>query len=383
MKQVFFALALCALCAVANAQQVAMISGKVARVSAPDMRVRAYVYSGVQSTELASAVVGADGAYTLYVPYTVEGEAVLDCGGWQTVNVWLCDEALTIDFEGGAAGDERTNIPIYVDQRGGRNAELMNMVNMGLYLNFSLEMGNGKAVYMGDALESMEAKQRLARTLNTVVSGATSDYMRFLASHYADRPAVMTALKRLGGERDDSLREATMRTLEASGAAGKAVVSEYRQRAENIRQLKARCVPGQDAPDLTFVTPDGKEHRLLEYLGDKVLVVDFWASWCSPCRKEIPAMKRIYEEFKGRGVEFLSLSMDSKENAWKGAMEEENMPWAQGWLKDAGAEAMRHYQFKGIPYIVVMDVKGKIFKVGVRGEGTRQAVREALGAVAD
>ena len=89
-------------------------------------------------------------------------------------------------------------------------------------------------------------------------------------------------------------------------------------------------------------------------------------------------MKKYYEEFKGKDVEFLSVSIDAKEEAWRKALAEENMAWPQGWVKDAGKEVMSLYQFGGIPFILVIDKEGNIYKKHVRGENIKTAIQDCL-----
>lgn len=89
-------------------------------------------------------------------------------------------------------------------------------------------------------------------------------------------------------------------------------------------------------------------------------------------------MKKLYEEFGKKGVEFLSVSIDAKKEAWQKAMNEEQMPWTQGWTPDAGKQVMETYQFSGIPFILVIDKGGRIYRKNVRGEGIKTAIEDAL-----
>ena len=125
----------------------------------------------------------------------------------------------------------------------------------------------------------------------------------------------------------------------------------YRKKVIEEKEARERMKEGNPAPNFSFQNVKGKKVALDEYKG-KVLVLDFWASWCGPCRAEIPNMKKYYEEFKGKGVEFLSVSIDAKKDAWEKAMKEEGMAWPQGWVTDAGKSVMNTYQFGGIPFIL-------------------------------
>lgn len=89
-------------------------------------------------------------------------------------------------------------------------------------------------------------------------------------------------------------------------------------------------------------------------------------------------MKAIYGNYDRKDVEFLSVSIDKDRDKWLKAMNEENMPWKLTWVKDSGKQVMDLYQFSGIPYILVLDREGKIFRKHLRGEAVRTAIEDAL-----
>jgi thiol-disulfide isomerase/thioredoxin len=114
-----------------------------------------------------------------------------------------------------------------------------------------------------------------------------------------------------------------------------------------------------------------------DYKG-KIVVIDFWASWCGPCRNEIPHLKEVYEKYHPQGVEILSVSIDKKEAAWRKALAEEEMAWTQVLAPKAGKQTMKDYQFSGIPFIIILDKQGKIVAKQLRGKKIDEKLDELL-----
>ena len=134
---------------------------------------------------------------------------------------------------------------------------------------------------------------------------------------------------------------------------------------------------GKKAPDFTLKDANGKEYTLKQLLeGNQYLLVDFWASWCAPCRKGIPEMKEFAKKYAGKGLAVLSISVDRDRAAWLKALEEEQMPWTNLW-DDAGIKAK--YGVKGIPSVFLMDATGTVLFEKLYGEAIGQRLKEIFG----
>ncbi len=133
---------------------------------------------------------------------------------------------------------------------------------------------------------------------------------------------------------------------------------------------------GKKALDFTVTDSQGKSITLQELReGKKYVIVDFWASWCGPCRKEIPNLKSIYERFSSKGLEIVSVSTDKNKKAWQKALDEEQLPWPNFVDESGIANA---YAVKAIPAIFLLDANGTILSTKLRGEALKEKLEELL-----
>ena len=201
--------------------------------------------------------------------------------------------------------------------------------------------------------------------------------VELLAEHYADRNSVLAVLPALRGEENEELVQQVLARLESKNP-NYAPLLKYKAEMAEAKAQKERLAEGKVAPEFSFPTPDGKKKLGPQDFKGKILVLDFWASWCGPCRAEIPHLKEAYKEYSNKGVAFFSVSIDKDNAAWRKAMKEENMPWAQVQAPKAGKDVMRQYQFSGIPYILVLDKEGKIVAKNLRGKALTDKLEELL-----
>jgi thiol-disulfide isomerase/thioredoxin len=138
--------------------------------------------------------------------------------------------------------------------------------------------------------------------------------------------------------------------------------------------------PGKLAPNFTQPMVDGKMLSLSDLKG-KVVLIDFWASWCGPCRKENPNVVKLYEQYKDKGFTVLSVSLDKDKNAWIAAIQKDHLSWPNhvSDLKSWSNEASRLYKVTGIPFTVLVDQDGKIIDKNLRGADLENKLKSIFG----
>ena len=128
-----------------------------------------------------------------------------------------------------------------------------------------------------------------------------------------------------------------------------------------IAQL-AKIQPGAEAPEIDIVDAQGKKVSLKDFRGKKLLI-DFWASWCPDCRKASPELVALYKEYKDKGLEILSVSLDEDTNAWQAAISKDQYTWPQALAKGVWkSNAAQTYALRWIPTAILLDKDGKILK---------------------
>lgn len=125
---------------------------------------------------------------------------------------------------------------------------------------------------------------------------------------------------------------------------------------------------GRQAPDFTLPTMDGGTVSLYE-LKAPVKILDFWASWCGPCRKENPDMVKTYEKFKDKGLVIIGISMDSREEDWKKAVEADGLKWIQACdYESTAGEVAKAYNITAIPRVLILDENNHVIGEGLTGK---------------
>lgn len=140
-------------------------------------------------------------------------------------------------------------------------------------------------------------------------------------------------------------------------------------------RLRGLLLPGMMAPEIEMSDPDGVTRRLSDLRG-QVVLIDFWASWCGPCRRENPNVVRVYKKFHDKGFEIFSVSLDNTRSAWTAAIKKDGLVWPNhvsdltGWTSSGG----KTYGITSVPATVLVDREGKIVARNLRGGDLERAL---------
>ncbi|NML23908.1 TlpA family protein disulfide reductase [Pseudoflavitalea sp. G-6-1-2] len=181
--------------------------------------------------------------------------------------------------------------------------------------------------------------------------------MQLIIDNYADQPAVIAALQRTNWSKDADKTLAILDKLSAKYPWFK----DARQMKDDVKTYIVRTKMlenGKPAPGFTYPDHNGNNVSLASYKG-KYVLIDFWASWCGPCRQAIPKVKELYAQYKNKGFEVLGVSIDHDKKAWLKAVDEEAVAWKQVLTPDI-RKTQTEYMFSGVPTLYLIDGEGKI-----------------------
>lgn len=248
-----------------------------------------------------------------------------------------------------------------------------------------------------------EQKQELVTRINADRSDTDAiDRINKLNSDFYERckmfvnehktsPAVLAAVSRLNIQNElplfqqvrDALKTSIPKSEYYTGFRDQVgrmeqQATQMKAQEEQMARLDNLIPLGSEAPDFAQPAPDGKTISLSSLRG-KVVLIDFWASWCKPCRMENPNVKRVYDQYKGKGFEIIGVSLDRDKGAWTGAIAQDGLPWIHvsdlGFWNNAAAQ---QYGVSSIPYTVLVGKDGKVLGKNLRGPALEEKLAEVF-----
>ncbi len=309
------------------------------------------------------------------------------------------------DFKRGKFSLEATVVEPIVAQLavGGFSGGFMFFAEPGVAYQAYLSEGDNFYIKGGSLNDSYTAHMRVSDSLNVVIAGMQERYdaMR-VAKKFRSASQVNDSLRReqdklrgltntfLGANdnlimaytlysnivmRDASLGE-TRRLYNTLGSGAKA--TQYGRMIEERIARMAKTEGGAQAPDFTLPDLQGNPVTMSRVQG-KIKILDFWASWCGPCRLNNPTLRKIYEEFHPKGLEIIGVSLDTNKAAWEKAIAKDGLSWINlSSLKGWKCELVSLYNVKGIPALFVLDENNNIIATGLKGDKLREFLAERL-----
>jgi peroxiredoxin len=154
--------------------------------------------------------------------------------------------------------------------------------------------------------------------------------------------------------------------------------SKYAQELHKRIEVLGKTAVGSLAPDIVLQDPFGKTISLSSLRG-KTVLVDFWASWCRPCREESPNLVKAYNKYKTRGFDIFSVSLDDNREAWQKAINDDKLLWTHvSDLMKWNSSVVNLYNIESIPFTVLIDAEGKIVAKNLRGKALEEKLAEIL-----
>jgi len=214
--------------------------------------------------------------------------------------------------------------------------------------------------------------EKEAEAIQNEMTQLEKDFVKNNPSSYVS-PAI---LRNLSYDMDAIEIEEAINTLDAD-IAQSPVAQDLMARAQ---VMKAVAV-GQKAPDFTLDDVDGNPVALSSKIGSKLLLVDFWAAWCNPCRQENPNVVKIYKDFNKKGVDIFGVSLDRDKEDWVKAIADDRLTWTHvSDLQYWNSAAAKLYAVNAIPANFLLDENGIIIARNLRGEDLYNKVSEVLGS---
>lgn len=269
---------------------------------------------------------------------------------------------------------DKSAIKIYGD--GGNIARFTNIIgstessNMNQYLQ--LESSWKHTLDSANALVASKPEVRAAVNADMtnkykLFQGQQSSYV----AQNSNSAALLPVLNTIDLNNDFASYESIVNQLYSAFKESPTVVQLHTkfQTVKEERFKNDPMAPGKPAPDFTEAYPSGDSTLSLSDLKGKVVLLDFWASWCGPCRKENPNVVKLYGKYKADGFTVLSVSLDKTKDPWLTAIEKDGLVWPYH-VSDLGgwnSRVPKIYGVQGIPFTVLIDRDGNIVKTRLRG----------------
>ncbi|MBK0402917.1 AhpC/TSA family protein [Adhaeribacter sp. BT258] len=313
-----------------------------------------------------TAEIGKDGSFEMTgtVPETGIYKLALDP---QNAILFVLENK-AIEFEADAK-----NVSETYTVKGSKDSELLKELN-GLMVAPQKQMEGLKARYIAatnagqqDSVKAIEA------TANNIQRASENNFKNFIRRNPNSIMSVYSTLTLINPEEQYAFADSMLAVYKKTQPE-----SKYTKALNERLSKLGNVTVGSMAPDITLPTPDGGTQSLSSLKG-KYVLIDFWASWCGPCRRENPNVVKMYNKYKDKGFEIFGVSFDQSKEKWVEAIAKDKLTWPhvsdlKGWESAAG----KLYNITAIPHTVLIDKEGKIIAKNLRGAALEAKLAEVL-----
>ncbi|MEO0312710.1 MAG: hypothetical protein RIQ89_2367 [Bacteroidota bacterium] len=241
---------------------------------------------------------------------------------------------------------------------------------------FNMQLSDSLSTVYSEARSANPSKaDSVSKVLNNYYQQTMGGYaLKMLREH----PASFASLSATNRQFINQEKELPLLKQLANNLKAKYPDNKYVKEFEVLIAHLSTLPEGSMAPEIKLLDPAGKMRALSDYKG-KLVIIDFWASWCGPCRAEMPSMVQLYKDYRAKGVEIFGVSLDENLSSWNDAIVKDGISWPQvSELKKWDSEVVKAYNVEAIPYTVLIDADGKILAKGLNAEMLRIEIKKRL-----
>ncbi|MES2799197.1 MAG: TlpA disulfide reductase family protein [Bacteroidota bacterium] len=253
-------------------------------------------------------------------------------------------------------------------------------------MNEFLRMAQDWAIKRENANLQTQANPSQADAINQQLTKEYQDFQNLMKEFVVENKnsaALIPTTQFIDPKNDFASYEQIVLQVYAAFSESPSVQNLYNNYLQLKKEKEAadRFGAGKEAPDFEELKVDGKTTMKLSDLRGKVVLLDFWASWCGPCRRENPNVVKTYAKYKDAGFTVMSVSLDRDKAAWLAAIKADNLSWPNhvSDLQQWSSKVAQLYGVRGIPFTMLIDAEGKIISTNLRGEQLEQALSKIYG----
>ena len=329
------------------------ISGKIENIGVGEVVLEHY--TGQYLDVVDTLTVNEDGTYfSKYKPYE-PGYYRLNFYQTQFVNILFTGEPIVVNADG---SNPTASFEILNSEEMSYLTELNSIME-----KFQADAQQLNTEFAAASREKDDAKMEELRDKFIEMQANTNELIKAKIREMGSSLAVLQAVNYIDKDQEfpfiDSIAQVVNREI-----PDYKIKRDFIEEIEKLRKLAV----GSPAPDISLPDPDGNIVKLSSLKGSYVLI-DFWASWCGPCRKENPNVVRLYNQYHDQGFEIFGVSLDRKADDWVKAIKDDGLTWVQvSDLKYFESEAAREYNINAIPATILLDRDGNIIAKNLRGK---------------